>query len=78
LAAPIAFLLATFFIALAIIIGAHLNAALENELPSWRERDERAGGTDARSAGAPLGDPIVEVPRPRSAPETDGHVPGGE
>ena len=29
LAAPIAFLLATFFIALAIILGAHLNAAIQ-------------------------------------------------
>jgi membrane protein len=34
LAAPIAFLLATFFIALAIVLGAHVNAAIQAEWPA--------------------------------------------
>ena len=34
LAAPIAFLLATFFIALAIVLGAHVNAAIQMEWPA--------------------------------------------
>ncbi|HXV93306.1 MAG TPA: YihY/virulence factor BrkB family protein [Pseudonocardia sp.] len=40
LAAPIAFLLSTFFIALAIILGAHLNAAVQALWPA-RLRDRR-------------------------------------
>jgi membrane protein len=47
LAAPIAFLLATFFIALAIILGAHLNAAIQALWPvplrDRRGRLERSG-----------------------------------
>lgn len=43
LAAPIAFLLGTFFIALAIILGAHLNAALQDLWPApLRRRGRRA------------------------------------
>jgi membrane protein len=38
LAAPIAFLLAMFFIALAIILGAHLNAAVQAVRPASRRR----------------------------------------
>lgn len=38
LAAPIAFLLATFFIALAIILGAHLNAAVQAVRPAPLKR----------------------------------------
>lgn len=38
LAAPIAFLLATFFIAFAIIIGAHLNSALQGERQARADR----------------------------------------
>jgi membrane protein len=34
LAAPIAFLLATFFIALAIVLGAHFNAAVAHLWPA--------------------------------------------
>jgi membrane protein len=41
LAAPIAFLLATFFIALAIILGAHLNAAIQTEWPAVLRRRGR-------------------------------------
>jgi membrane protein len=48
LAAPIAFLLATFFIGMAIVIGAHLNAAIQTVWPApladRRGRLERAGG----------------------------------
>lgn len=47
LAAPIAFLLATFFIAFAIILGAHLNAAIQwlhpAPLTDRRRRLERSG-----------------------------------
>ena len=41
LAAPIAFLLATFFVAFAIIVGAHLNAALLLEWPAALRRRGR-------------------------------------
>jgi membrane protein len=41
LAAPIAFLLATFFIALAIILGAHVNAAIQAEWPAVLRRRGR-------------------------------------
>jgi membrane protein len=40
LGAPIAFLLATFFIGMAIIIGAHFNAAIEELWPTRRSRRE--------------------------------------
>lgn len=41
LAAPIAFLLATFFIAFSVVIGAHLNAALLTEWPARLKRRGR-------------------------------------
>ncbi len=44
LGAPIAFLLATFFIGLAIILGAHLNAAIEELWPSRRSQPEPQRG----------------------------------
>ena len=40
LAAPIAFLLAAFFIGLAIVLGAHFNAAIQHYWPK-RLRDRR-------------------------------------
>jgi membrane protein len=45
LAAPIAFLLATFFIALAIVLGAHLNAAIQTEWPAVLRRRGRVVAT---------------------------------
>jgi membrane protein len=51
LGAPIAFLLATFFIALAIILGAHLNAAIQAQWPA-RLRDRR-GRLDKAGPGSP-------------------------
>ena len=41
LAAPIAFLLGTFFIALAIVLGAHLNATVQEEWPAMLRRRGR-------------------------------------
>jgi membrane protein len=52
LAAPIAFLLATFFIALAIILGAHLNAAVQAVWPApLYRRGRRAAGPGITDAG---------------------------
>lgn len=59
LAAPIAFLLATFFIALSIIIGAHVNAALLLEWPTQLKRRGRAVDHPAEAM----------VPEQRSASE---------
>ncbi len=55
LAAPIAFLLGTFFIALAIILGAHLNAAIQTV---WPARLLRRGET-VGSAGTGVTDDLV-------------------
>jgi membrane protein len=46
LAAPIAFLLAMFFIALAIILGAHLNAAIQTVMPAQLRRRGRPVAPD--------------------------------
>jgi membrane protein len=54
LGAPIAFLLATFFIGLAIILGAHFNAAIEQLWPS--RRAQRAAATVPADAPADLRD----------------------
>ena len=51
LAAPIAFLLATFFIGFAIILGAHLNAAVQALWPVSL-RDRRGRGVDEDRAGS--------------------------
>ena len=59
LAAPIAFLLATFLIALSIIIGAHVNAALLLEWPTPLKRRGRAVDHPAEAM----------VPEQRSASE---------
>src|SRR4051812_40247248 len=58
LAAPIAFLLATFFIALAIILGAHVNAAIQVEWPAVLRRRGRVMARlqpVGTPASAPLG-----------------------
>jgi membrane protein len=64
LAAPIAFLLATFFIAFAIILGAHLNAAVQD---TWPVPLRRRGRTeppedDAPAAAAERADEVVAAP----------------
>jgi membrane protein len=60
LAAPIAFLLATFFIAFAIILGAHLNAAVQD---MWPAPLRRRGRPMPPPDGAPddAGDRVAEV-----------------
>jgi membrane protein len=56
LAAPIAFLLATFFIAFAIILGAHLNAAVQATWPAPLQRRGRpAPPVDPDAADDPSG-----------------------
>ncbi len=78
LAAPIAFLLATFFIAMAIILGAHLNAAIQIEWPAPLRRrgvvvpDPMAGEPDADPAGEPDADPAGGEP-----PGVDGGAAAG-
>jgi membrane protein len=64
LAAPIAFLLGTFFIALAIVVGAHLNAAVQELWPApLRRRGKRVPGTgQERQAPADLADAIRHHP----------------
>lgn len=52
LAAPIAFLLATFFIALAIIGGAHLNAAIQTQWPTPLRRRGKVVNPDAHTQSA--------------------------
>jgi membrane protein len=52
LAAPIAFLLATFFIALAIILGAHLNAAVQAVCPAPLRRRGRPAALPAAGGAA--------------------------
>jgi membrane protein len=64
LAAPIAFLLATFFIAFAIILGAHLNAAVQHMWPApVRRRRGRTEPEDSTpdDAGEPA-DRVLPVP----------------
>jgi membrane protein len=60
LGAPIAFLLATFFIAFAIILGAHLNAAVQALRPA-RLRDRRGRRADGDRAEAPGRQAPVDV-----------------
>jgi membrane protein len=60
LAAPIAFLLLTFFIGLAIVIGAHFNSAIQEMWPApltdrrhWRRLDSEARTEEARTEPDP-------------------------
>ena len=61
LAAPIAFLLGTFFIGLAIVLGAHLNASIQSLWPvPLRDRRNRlcpGDGEGERGAGRRRGGP---------------------
>jgi membrane protein len=72
LAAPIAFLLAMFFIALAIILGAHLNAAIQTVLPAQLRRRGRpvdlTGDEDAvRRQPAAVADAVCDDPEAAAA-----------
>jgi membrane protein len=67
LAAPIAFLLGTFFIGLAIVLGAHLNASIQALWPV-RLRDRRNRLARAAAAVSPSGQ-VGDAPT--------GAVPGG-
>lgn len=60
LAAPIAFLLATFFIGFSIILGAHLNAAVQAVWPVPL-RDRRGRSADRDRAESPDRHPAVDV-----------------
>ena len=72
LAAPIAFLLATFFIALAIILGAHVNAAIQAEWPAVLRRRGRIVARQ-QPVGTPDSAPLgltaaIHPTRPRRPP----------
>jgi membrane protein len=71
LGAPIAFLLATFFIALAIILGAHLNAAMQVLWPV-RLRDRR-GRLEKAGPGTPELRRVVRE-NPEAAAAMLGHL----
>jgi len=71
LAAPIAFLLATFFIALAINLGAHLNFAIQTVWPAPLRRR----GHDVAEIQAP--DSRPEVP-PQPAISQDARIPSAQ
>lgn len=69
LATPIAFLLFAFFLGFAIMIGAELNAAIEEEWPAppphWQRWRSRSGRTPKRLATASAGDDAAEpLPQP--------------
>jgi membrane protein len=70
LAAPIAFLLATFFIGLAIVLGAHFNAQIQALWPvPLRDRRNRMARA-VTAAGAPKGTVMSEeVPEVLYAPD---------
>lgn len=70
LAAPIAFLLATFFIAFAIILGAQFNAALQSEWPARLRRRGRVITDPDHPEQAEMA-----IPEPRCAPEADHASP---
>jgi membrane protein len=70
LAAPIAFLLATFFIGLAIVLGAHFNASIQAlwPVPLRDRRNRLARAAAAMSPSGEVGD----------EPTASGAVPGGK
>jgi membrane protein len=76
LAAPIAFLLSTFFIAFSIIIGAHLNAALWHEWPTRLKRRGRIVHDPAQEESAPA-ESSATAPRVEPAVEGQGPPSGG-
>jgi membrane protein len=69
LAAPIAFLLATFFIALAIILGAHVNAAIQAEWPAVLRRRGRVLARQV-PVGTPQSGPVDLAASVEREPDT--------
>ncbi|WP_250558618.1 YihY/virulence factor BrkB family protein [Pseudonocardia lacus] len=69
LAAPIAFLLATFFIALAIVIGAHVNAAIQAEWPAVLRRRGQIVARQQPEGATPSGRPHGVVDAVQRDPE---------
>jgi membrane protein len=71
LATPIAFLLFAFFLGFAIMMGAELNAAIEDEWPApvphwrqfrtWMRRRNQPAGDTATTAAAPAERPAAAV-----------------
>lgn len=74
LAAPIAFLLGTYFIAMAIVIGAYLNAAIQMEWPATLRRRGRVVARQIPVV-APIGAP-PRLPSPAARPTDE--FPAGE
>jgi membrane protein len=69
LAAPIAFLLAMFFIALAIILGAQLNAAIQAEWPAELRRRGRPADQSRDEDDVERGEPLDVAGAARRDPE---------
>ncbi len=79
LATPIAFLLFTFFIGLAIVIGAYFNAAIQEMWPARMTRRQRrrgrrlemtrAAASESKQAPPPPASPNGQVPAPEPAPQ---------
>jgi hypothetical protein len=80
LAAPIAFLLATFFIGLAIVLGAHFNASIQALWPvPLRDRRNRLARASEKMGGAavnPSGSPEGETTATGGVPGAGTVVPG--
>jgi hypothetical protein len=80
LAAPIAFLLATFFIGLAIVLGAHFNASIQALWPvPLRDRRNRLARASEKMGGAavhPSGSPEEETTATGGVPGAGTVVPG--
>lgn len=74
LAAPIAFLLATFFIALAIVLGAHVNAAIQMEWPAVLRRRGRIVARQLPEGLTLLGRPQGLVEAIHNEPESAAGV----
>lgn len=85
LATPIAFLLFTFFLGFAVILGAEFNAAVQEFWPARATRMEqfkawlsKRRGTPADADGAPAPEPGAHrVPPPRRRSPGRGHDAGG-
>ncbi|ANI39509.1 YihY/virulence factor BrkB family protein [Mycolicibacterium vaccae] len=77
LATPIAFLLFAFFLGFAIMIGAELNAAIEEEFPAPETHANRLRGwlsakAESRSAGPRRSPPPAPTPAPAAEPPAAG------
>jgi hypothetical protein len=74
LGAPIAFLLGTFFIGMAIVLGAHFNASIQALWPvPLRDRRNRLGRASDKVSGAKVGGPTVTAaPADAAAPTGAG------